>query len=51
MRYRGGGGDVVGLLVGSGVGSETPAARRSRELQPMGTHWDAEDGRIAEGLG
>jgi hypothetical protein len=33
-----GGGDAVGLLVGSGVGSKTPAAKCSRELWPTGAH-------------
>jgi hypothetical protein len=33
-----GGGNVVGLLVGSGMGSKTPVAGRSRESWPIGAH-------------
>ncbi len=51
MRYWAGGGNVVGLLVGSGAESKTPAAGCSRELWPIGTHWEAEGGRVGEGLG
>jgi hypothetical protein len=43
------GGNVVGLLMGSGMGSKTPAARCSRELWPLGAHWEAEGGRVVEG--
>ena len=32
-------GNVVGLLVGSSMGSKTPAARDSRESWPIGAHW------------
>jgi hypothetical protein len=46
-----GGGNVVGLLVGSGVGYKTPAAGRSRESLPVGAHWEAEGGRVVEGQG
>jgi hypothetical protein len=45
----GGGGGVVGLWVGSGVGSKTPAAGRNRELWPIGAHWEAEGGCLVEG--
>jgi hypothetical protein len=44
-------GNIVGLLVGSNVGSKTPAAGRSRELWPVGAHWEAEGGCVVEGLG
>ncbi len=44
-------GNVIGLMVGSSVGSKTPAAGRSRELQYVGTHWEAEGGRVVEGWG
>jgi hypothetical protein len=43
-----GGGNVVGLLVGSGLGSKTPADGCSRELLPVGAHWEAEIGRVVE---
>jgi hypothetical protein len=46
-----GGGDVVGFLLGSSVGSKTPAAGCSRELWPVGAHWVAEGGRVVEGQG
>ncbi len=39
------------MLVGSGMGSKTPAARRSRELWRIGTHREVEDGHVVEGLG
>jgi hypothetical protein len=44
-----GGGDVVGLLVDSGVGSKTPAAGGSRESWPIGAHCESEGGRVVEG--
>jgi hypothetical protein len=43
--------NVVGLLVGSSVGSKTPASGCSRELWSIGTHWEAEGWRVVEGLG
>jgi hypothetical protein len=46
-----GGGNVFGLLLGSGVGTKTPAAGCSRELWPVGAHGEAEGGRVVEGQG
>jgi hypothetical protein len=46
-----GGGIVVGLLVGPVMGSETPTARCSRELQSIGTHREVEGGHVVEGWG
>jgi hypothetical protein len=51
IALPGWGGDAVGLLVGSSRGSKTPAARRSRELLPLGAHWEAEGGQVVEGWG
>jgi hypothetical protein len=44
-------GNVAGLLVGSGVGSKTPAVGHSRELWPVGANWEVEYERVVEGLG
>jgi hypothetical protein len=44
-----GGGNVVGLLVGSGIGSKTPDVGCSRESWPVGAHWEAEGGHVVEG--
>jgi hypothetical protein len=44
-------GNVVGLLVGSGVGSKTPAAGRSRESWPVSANWEVEYGHVVEELG
>jgi hypothetical protein len=46
-----GGGNDVGLLVGFGTGSKTPAAGCSMELWPFGAQWVAEGGRVVEGSG
>jgi hypothetical protein len=46
-----GGGNVVGLLVGSVMGTKTPASGRSRELWPVGAHGEAEGGCVVEGQG
>jgi hypothetical protein len=43
--------NVVGLLVGPGMGSKAPAAGCSRELWPIGAHREAEVGCMVEGQG
>jgi hypothetical protein len=40
-----GGGDDVCLLVGSSMGSKTPAGGHSRESWLIGANWEAEGGR------
>jgi hypothetical protein len=44
-------GNVVGMLAGFGMGSQTPDSGGSRESLPVGAHWEAEGGRVVEGLG
>ncbi len=50
LRYRVGRGNIVGLLVGTGVGSKTPTAGCSWESRSIGTHQEVEGGRVVEGL-
>ncbi len=42
---------MVGLLVGPGMGSKTPATRSGRELRSIATHRESEGVCIVEGRG